>query len=86
MILVRNQEAKDQLPGSFKGCLVMTVTESKGLEFDDVFLWCEYVQTLPVYICSKCVCRYARMLCVHLSGYFTTLESVPKEMDTLLNM
>jgi hypothetical protein len=36
---VRNQEAKDKLPADFEGCLVMTVAESKGLEFDDVFLW-----------------------------------------------
>ena len=39
VILVRNQAAKELLPQEFNGCLVMTVLESKGLEFDDVFLW-----------------------------------------------
>jgi hypothetical protein len=39
VILVRTQEDKDKLPEDFQGCLVMTVAESKGLEFDDVFLW-----------------------------------------------
>jgi tetratricopeptide (TPR) repeat protein len=39
VILVRNQEAKETLPEQFDGCLAMTILESKGLEFDDVFLW-----------------------------------------------
>jgi len=38
-ILVRNQEAKARLPREFDSCLAMTVLESKGLEFDDVFIW-----------------------------------------------
>ena len=39
VLLVRNQLAKDKLPPFFDGCLAMTILESKGLEFDDVFLW-----------------------------------------------
>ena len=39
MILVRTQEAKARLPKEFDSCLAMTILESKGLEFDDVFLW-----------------------------------------------
>jgi len=39
VLLVRNQHAKDKLPAFFEGCLAMTILESKGLEFDDVFLW-----------------------------------------------
>ncbi len=39
VILVRSQEAKKNLPEDFGGCLAMTILESKGLEFDDVFLW-----------------------------------------------
>ena len=39
VLLVRNQRAKDDLPKAFKECLAMTILESKGLEFDDVFLW-----------------------------------------------
>ena len=31
--------AQADLPDYFGGCLAMTVLESKGLEFDDVFLW-----------------------------------------------
>ena len=39
VILVRNQEAKARLPRAFDACLAMTILESKGLEFDDVFIW-----------------------------------------------
>jgi hypothetical protein len=39
VILVRTQDAKKDIPKEFENCLVMTVAESKGLEFDDVFLW-----------------------------------------------
>ena len=39
VLLVRNQSAKDKLPKEFDRCLSMTILESKGLEFDDVFLW-----------------------------------------------
>jgi superfamily I DNA/RNA helicase len=39
VILVRTQEAKDELPDAFKECLMLTILESKGLEFDTVFLW-----------------------------------------------
>jgi hypothetical protein len=36
---VRNQEAKARLPAAFDSCLAMTILESKGLEFVDVFIW-----------------------------------------------
>ncbi|EKX52227.1 hypothetical protein GUITHDRAFT_102129 [Guillardia theta CCMP2712] len=39
VVLVRSQEAKKKLPKELDGCLAMTILESKGLEFDDVFLW-----------------------------------------------
>jgi hypothetical protein len=39
VIIVRTQEAKIRLPEEFQDNLVLTVEESKGLEFDDVFLW-----------------------------------------------
>ena len=39
VIIVRSQEAKDQLPKELKQCLVMTVHEVKGLEFEDVFIY-----------------------------------------------
>jgi len=39
VILVRTQEAKARLPPAFDACLAMTILESKGLEFDDVFIW-----------------------------------------------
>jgi hypothetical protein len=39
VLLVRSQEAKGRLPAFLNECLAMTILESKGLEFDDVFLW-----------------------------------------------
>jgi hypothetical protein len=39
VLLCRTQEAKDSLPSFLEGCLAMTILESKGLEFDDVFIW-----------------------------------------------
>jgi len=38
-ILVRDQASKDKLPTEFEGALVLTIIESKGLEFDDVILF-----------------------------------------------
>ena len=37
-ILVRNQEAKERLPEELKAAIVLTIFESKGLEFNDVIL------------------------------------------------
>ena len=38
-VIVRTQEAKESLPEEFDGALVLTIFESKGLEFDDVFIY-----------------------------------------------
>ena len=38
-ILVRNQEAKTSLPPELETAIVLTIFESKGLEFDDVLLY-----------------------------------------------
>ena len=38
-ILVRTKEAKDKLPRELKAAIVLTIFESKGLEFDDVVLY-----------------------------------------------
>jgi hypothetical protein len=38
-IIVREQKSKDQLPAELKDCLVCTVFESKGLEFEDVLVY-----------------------------------------------
>ena len=38
-VLVRNEAAKEKLPAALKAGLVMTVEESKGLEFDDVCIY-----------------------------------------------
>ena len=38
-VLVRSQAAKATLPSEFDGALVLTIFESKGLEFDDVFIY-----------------------------------------------
>ena len=42
VLIVRNEEAKLTLPHQFQGALVLTVEESKGLEFEDVFLVSEF--------------------------------------------
>ena len=39
VIIVQNEEAKKSLPDVLKGAVVLTVFESKGLEFDDVLLY-----------------------------------------------
>ena len=38
-IIVRDQAAKSTVPGCFKHCVVMTLQESKGLEFEHVLLY-----------------------------------------------
>ena len=38
-ILVRTKEAKDKLPRALKAAIVLTIFESKGLEFDDLVLY-----------------------------------------------
>ena len=38
-VLVRSAAAKARLPFELRNGLVLTIEESKGLEFDDVFLW-----------------------------------------------
>ena len=39
VVLVQSKEAKDNLPSVLKGAIVLTIFESKGLEFDDVLLY-----------------------------------------------
>ena len=39
VVLVQSKEAKDNLPSILKGAIVLTIFESKGLEFDDVLLY-----------------------------------------------
>jgi superfamily I DNA/RNA helicase len=39
VIIVRNQNAKEKLPGFLKHALCLTIYEAKGLEFDDVILF-----------------------------------------------
>lgn len=39
VIIVRNQQAKANLPSFLKHALCLTIFEAKGLEFDDVFLY-----------------------------------------------
>lgn len=38
VILVRNEESRARLPPALRNCLVLTVEEAKGLEFDDCIL------------------------------------------------
>ena len=46
VILVQSKEAKDQLPSILKGAIVLTIFESKGLEFDDVLLYNFFTDSL----------------------------------------
>ena len=39
VILVQSKEAKEKLPQILKGAIVLTIFESKGLEFDDVLIY-----------------------------------------------
>ena len=38
-IIVANDEAKASIPPQLKQCSILTVFESKGLEFDDVLIF-----------------------------------------------
>ena len=49
-LLVRNEEAKRNLPEPLKDAICFTIMESKGLEFDDVFLF-DYFATSSNYLC-----------------------------------
>lgn len=39
VILVASEEARDQMPDELKQALILTIYESKGLEFDDVLIY-----------------------------------------------
>lgn len=39
VVIVQSKQAKESLPSILKGAIVLTVFESKGLEFDDVLLY-----------------------------------------------
>ena len=49
VILVQSKEAKDSLPSILKGAIVLTIFESKGLEFDDVLLYNFFHDSLVSY-------------------------------------
>lgn len=49
VILVQSKEAKDRLPDILKGAIVLTIFESKGLEFDDVLLYNFFTDSLVSY-------------------------------------
>jgi len=46
VILVQSKEAKEKLPDILKGAIVLTIFESKGLEFDDVLLYNFFTDSL----------------------------------------
>ena len=59
-ILVRDQAAKEKLPSELKGALVLTVIESKGLEFDDgesLACFLMFAMRSPL-TCSSCLHRF----------------------------
>ena len=59
-IIVQSEDAKKNLPDELKAGIVLTVFESKGLEFDDVLLYNFFadskVTSLCVYLVHVCVC------------------------------
>ena len=46
VILVQSKEAKENLPSILQGAIVLTIFESKGLEFDDVLLYNFFTDSL----------------------------------------
>ena len=46
VILVQSKEAKENLPDILQGAIVLTIFESKGLEFDDVLLYNFFTDSL----------------------------------------
>ena len=56
VILVQSKEAKDNLPSILKGAIVLTIFESKGLEFDDVLLYNFFTDSVVSASITTCVC------------------------------
>ena len=64
-IIVQSEDAKKNLPDELKAGIVLTVFESKGLEFDDVLLYNFFADSkVTIYACKSCihVCTY---VCLH---------------------
>ena len=49
VVLVRNEEARENMPEDLRAGLVMTVFEAKGLEFDDVCTHTPLTTDDPIY-------------------------------------
>ncbi len=62
VILVQSKEAKDRLPDILKGAIVLTIFESKGLEFDDVLLYNFFTDSLVSCRVLVKICNITTML------------------------
>ena len=56
VIIVRNEAAKASLPDILRNEIVLTVFESKGLEFDDVLLYNFFSNSMVSELIVTCVC------------------------------
>ena len=58
VILVQSKEAKDKIPQILKGAIILTIFESKGLEFDDVLLYNFFTDSMVSLHELLCRCIY----------------------------
>ena len=70
VILVQSKEAKDKLPDTFKGAIVLTIFQSKGLEFDDVLLYNFFTDSLvsPWVSLIIVLCLHLLLICVYIAA------------------
>lgn len=63
---MRDMDARDRLPAELKAsnALIMTVGQSKGLEFDDCFLVGECCLELHSSITLRCACCVWQVACM----------------------
>ena len=59
-IIVRSQEEKHHLPDSLKNGIVLTVLESKGLEFNDVLLY-NFFSGMKNKVILQTLCRFQKL-------------------------
>ena len=65
-IIVQSEDAKKNLPDELKAGIVLTVFESKGLEFDDVLLYNFFADSKVIFYAANLVCMY---VCTYVHTY-----------------
>ena len=67
-IIVQSEDAKKNLPDELKAGIVLTVFESKGLEFDDVLLYNFFADSKVTFYVTKLLCMHM-YVCTYVYTY-----------------